>query len=60
MSIHVAAPGEPIEYAVKMRQFPQESLPSHVLQRNALQPSDVDGMAREVAEFHRRVAVAFR
>jgi aminoglycoside phosphotransferase family enzyme/predicted kinase len=50
--------GEPIEYAVQMRQFPQEALLSQVLARQELTPAHVDALARLVAEFHGRVAIA--
>lgn len=47
-------PGEPIEFAVKMRQFPPESLLSLALQRNSLIPEDIDRLACNIAEFHQR------
>lgn len=50
--------GEPIEFAVKMRQFPQDALLSRVLKRGELTPRHIDQLAREVAEFHRRISVA--
>ncbi|HUG93589.1 MAG TPA: AAA family ATPase [Planctomycetaceae bacterium] len=50
--------GEPIEYAVVMRRFPQEALVSRVLERGELRPEHVDGLAAEIADFHSRVAVA--
>src|SRR5262245_38021216 len=36
--------GEAIEYAVQMRQFPQEALLSHVLQRKELTPAHIDAL----------------
>jgi aminoglycoside phosphotransferase family enzyme len=50
--------GEPIEFAVRMRQFPQDALLSRVLAEGRLLPQHVDRLAREVAEFHARTAVA--
>ena len=50
--------GEPIEYAVKMVQFPEEGRLDRMLARGELGPSHIDLLARELAEFHGRVAVA--
>lgn len=50
--------GEPIEYAVKMVQFPEEGRLDRMLARGELGPSHIDLLARELAEFHCRVAVA--
>lgn len=50
--------GNPIEFAVQMRQFPQETLLSHVLERQELTPTHIDALAHQVADFHRRCAVA--
>jgi uncharacterized protein len=50
--------GPPIEYAVKMREFPQAALASHVLERHALTSAHIDALAADVAAFHGRVAVA--
>ncbi len=60
---HIAAPvvggtGEPIDYAVKMREFPQEALLSRVLARGELGVADIDALAEEVARFHARIDVA--
>jgi aminoglycoside phosphotransferase family enzyme len=48
---------EPIEFAVKMQQFPQDALLSNVLEQGKLLPAHIDGLAREVAEFHARIDV---
>ena len=50
--------GAPIEYAVKMRRFPRETRLDQVLARGGLEPGHIDLLARELAEFHARVAVA--
>jgi uncharacterized protein len=50
--------GPPLEYAVKMREFPQAALASHVLARGELAPAHIDALAADVAAFHSRVAVA--
>ena len=44
--------GEPMEYAVKMRQFPQDALLSRMLERGRLLERHIDAMAKEVAVFH--------
>ena len=53
----VGGDGEPIEYAVYMKQFPQRELLPHVLERGELGPQHVESLARDIAEFHRVVEV---
>ncbi len=50
--------GPPLEYAVRMREFPQEALASLLLLRNQLDAADIDVLAAKVAAFHARVGVA--
>ena len=50
--------GEAIEYAVKMRRFPQQALLSRMAQDGALGESHIDALARGVASFHARIARA--
>lgn len=50
--------GPAIEYAVKMRQFPQSALLSRVLERNELTATNIDSLAATIVDFHRRAAVA--
>lgn len=50
--------GEAIEYAVKMRQFPQEAQLDRMLGNKALTDQHMDAFACLVAEFHAQVAVA--
>ena len=50
--------GEAIEYAVKMRQFPQEALLNHAIEAGRLRAEHIDQLAEEIADFHNRVAVA--
>lgn len=50
--------GAAIEYAVKMREFPQEALASRALRRGELSAADVDTLAVKVAAFHRTALVA--
>lgn len=51
----IGDPGEPIEYAVRMLQFPQQDLLDRVLERGELAPRHVDALARTVAAFHARI-----
>ncbi|HEY7490540.1 MAG TPA: AAA family ATPase [Candidatus Tectomicrobia bacterium] len=50
--------GAPIEYAVKMRQFSQDQLLSHLLNEGKLQVSHIDHLAHEVSAFHARIETA--
>lgn len=50
--------GEPFEYAIKMRQFPQQALLSNLLQRDELSLAHIDEIARTVADFHEDIAIA--
>ncbi len=44
-----------IEYAVKMKQFPQAQQLDEVLARGELKPDQLDAVARLIAEFHLRI-----
>jgi len=50
--------GPAIEYAVKMREFPQDALLSRVLARGELTAAHIDALAADVAAFHGRIDVA--
>ena len=50
--------GDVIEYAVKMRQFPQDAQLDRLLARGKVDPSCMDAFARLVADFHEKIAVA--
>jgi aminoglycoside phosphotransferase family enzyme/predicted kinase len=50
--------GSPIEYAVKMRQFGQDRLLSHVLAAGRLQAAHIDRLVQEVSAFHARIDTA--
>jgi aminoglycoside phosphotransferase family enzyme/predicted kinase len=52
--------GPALEYAVRMREFPQDELASRVLARGELSPTDIDALARKVAAFHGASGVAPR
>jgi len=54
----VAGAGEPIEYAVQMRQFDPEALFARLAEREQLQPEQIDALASALAEFHAQIAVA--
>jgi aminoglycoside phosphotransferase family enzyme/predicted kinase len=57
-SPRVAGEGEAIEYAVQMRQFPQDALLSRVLARGELVSRHIDSLARQLADFHRSAGQA--
>lgn len=46
----------PIEYAVKMREFPQDNLFSEQVKNGDLPPESVDELAELVDEFHRSIS----
>jgi aminoglycoside phosphotransferase family enzyme/gluconate kinase len=45
--------GDPVEYAVKMQQFPQDALLTQWFERGELTPELLDQLARAIADFHR-------
>ncbi|WP_341304820.1 AAA family ATPase [Pseudomonas sp. TMP25] len=45
--------GPAIEFALKMRQFPQSQLLSDVQARGELSERHIDGLAKQIADFHR-------
>ena len=54
----IGGSGPALEYAVKMREFPQDALASRALARGELAHRDIDALALEVAAFHGSIAVA--
>ncbi|MEB0040737.1 MULTISPECIES: AAA family ATPase [unclassified Pseudomonas] len=48
----IGGDGEVIEYALKMRQFPQSQLLSTLQANGELTTSHIDEMAKQIAEFH--------
>ena len=50
--------GAAIEYAIKMRQFPQQAQLDRVLMRHELQPQQIDQLADTIAAFHQQIEVA--
>ena len=54
----VDGPGEVLDYAVKMREFPQHALASEMVARGAFTSHHTDQLARTVAAFHDATARA--
>ena len=52
------ASGEPVEYALKMREFPQEALLSNRLAQGQVAPRHIDAIADALVTFHERAAAA--
>ena len=52
--------GDPVEYAVKMQQFPDGSLLSDLLEQQQLTPALMQTLAHDVAMFHRHTATSDR
>jgi len=50
--------GQPIEYAVKMAQFPQEAQLDRALADGKLRPNHIDAFACLIARFHQQIEVA--
>ncbi len=55
---HGVGPGEDIEYAVRMRQFPARSRLDRLLAEGALAPGHIDAVAARLAAFHARLPAA--
>ena len=54
----VGGPGPALEYAVKMREFPQDALASRMLERGELGGAEIDALGATVADFHGAIDVA--
>ncbi|MDH5536060.1 MAG: AAA family ATPase [Betaproteobacteria bacterium] len=52
----IGGSGPALEYAVKMRQFPQDALLGRLLERGTLAPPDIDQLADAIAGFHAAAA----
>ncbi len=50
--------GPAIEYAVRMRRFPQDALLDRALAAGRLEPRHLDTLARRLADFHRAIPAA--
>ena len=55
---HLYGQGAPIEYAVQMVQFAQDTLLSHRIHVGQLQAAHIDHLAHAVSAFHTRIATA--
>ena len=53
-----AGGGKAIEYALKMRAFPQQAQLDRALAQGNLQPEQIDILAQHIADFHQRIGVA--
>lgn len=53
-----AGAGEAIEYAVKMRAFPQQAQLDRVLALSALKSGQIDILAKHIADFHNQTEIA--
>lgn len=54
----IGGSGEVVEYAVKMRQFPQDTLLTNVFERGELSEDLVRELARVIAEFHSKTTTS--
>jgi aminoglycoside phosphotransferase family enzyme len=50
--IKIKGDGEPVEYAVKMKRMPQESMMSRLLEEGKVDNKLIDKIAKIIAEFH--------
>lgn len=50
--------GNAIEYAVKMVQFPQEAQLDRLVEQGAIQPGQINVIARFISDFHKQTAIA--
>jgi uncharacterized protein len=57
-SPRVGGGGEPIEYALRMREFPQEALAEQVLARGEMTSRHLDTLAEAIARFHSSASCA--
>jgi uncharacterized protein len=54
----ISGDGEALEYALRMRRFPQDALAEHMALRGAFHAEHADAVAASVAQLHARAAVA--
>lgn len=52
----LAGSGAPVEYLLKMREFPQEQLLAQVQARGALTAAHIDALAQQIGGFHLSIA----
>ncbi|MES1023338.1 AAA family ATPase [Gloeocapsa sp. BRSZ] len=53
---HLGGMGEPVEYVLKMRQFPQEALFLSMFERGELDEARMEELGRVVAQYHAQTA----
>jgi hypothetical protein len=56
--VRVGGEGEPIEYALEMRRFPQDALADSLARRGELGAPQVDALAAAIAAFHASIPAA--
>ena len=54
-NVHFGGVGEPIEYAVKMRRYPEERRMDHLLGRGMVTEGEIKQIAKIVSAFHSRI-----
>ena len=54
----VGGAGEAVEYALKMRRFPQDALADSMARRDGLLAAQIDAIARAIAAFHAAIPAA--
>lgn len=57
-SPRLRGPGVPLEYAVKMVQFPQQARLDYCLQRGELSSDGINRLAHKIAQFHQEIPPA--
>jgi len=55
---HIGGEGPLLDYAVKMREFPQDALASRLLERSQFAAGEIDALAVLIANFHAAAAPA--
>ncbi len=50
--IHLEGKGEPVEYAVKMKQIPEEKLMDHLLERRQVTPKMIEAVSEKLVQFY--------
>jgi aminoglycoside phosphotransferase family enzyme len=59
-AVKIKGEGETVEYAVKMKRMPQESIMSKLLEENKVDAELVDRIAKIIAEFHSKAETSSR
>lgn len=54
--VHLGGTGQPLEYAVKMHQFPQKTLFSSLFEQGDLNETHMEELGRVVAKYHAKAA----